>query len=307
MYIRYKKIMDRKSKTKLFCLFLSLLFHVVFFGSTLILAGLHVTRPMNQVIRVDLISLPALTKGDKSIEKKQQQNTKSQIAESSTTQPKALPAKKETISEIKNEAVPKPEIKPDIRLKDKPKNLKELLAEQEKKEKDRKKEEDRKNKEMAAKEAARKKAEKAELEKQNERRFAESLEKLKKTVANQNKSGQEAGDGEEDGVGTGYQGSLSTGSGYLEQYQRQIALIIQENWIFNDVLAGINRNIKVQILIKIMKNGEIKDIRYENRSGNQYLDDSARRAIVKANPLPQLPYGMDSYEIGFIFTPKGVL
>jgi TonB family protein len=63
---------------------------------------------------------------------------------------------------------------------------------------------------------------------------------------------------------------------------------------------------EVRILIKILKNGEIRDIIYETRSGNPYLDQSAKRAIQRANPLPALPSGMASYDVVVIFTPKGL-
>jgi len=81
---------------------------------------------------------------------------------------------------------------------------------------------------------------------------------------------------------------------------------IQQNWVFNEMLAGLDQNLEVRILIKILKNGEIRDISYETRSGNPYLDQSAKRAIQRANPLPALPKGMASYDVVVIFTPKGL-
>jgi colicin import membrane protein len=58
--------------------------------------------------------------------------------------------------------------------------------------------------------------------------------------------------------------------------------------------------------IKILANGEIKEIRFEKRSGNRYLDESAYKALMKTNPLPPLPKGFKLYEVGLIFTPKGL-
>ena len=81
---------------------------------------------------------------------------------------------------------------------------------------------------------------------------------------------------------------------------------IEQNWVFNDTLARIDQNLEVRILIKILKSGEIRDIIYETRSGNQYLDESAKKAIKKTNPLPPLPPGMYSYDVVVIFTPKGL-
>ncbi len=81
---------------------------------------------------------------------------------------------------------------------------------------------------------------------------------------------------------------------------------IEQNWVFNDALARMDQNLEVRILIKILKSGRIRDIIYETRSGNRYLDDSAKKAIKKADPLPQLPAGMRSYDVVVIFTPKGL-
>ena len=71
-------------------------------------------------------------------------------------------------------------------------------------------------------------------------------------------------------------------------------------------MAGMNQNLEVRILIKILKSGEIRDISYETRSGNRYLDESAKKAIRRANPLPELPKGMASYELVLGFSPRGL-
>jgi len=79
-----------------------------------------------------------------------------------------------------------------------------------------------------------------------------------------------------------------------------------QNWVFNDILARMDKNLEVVVLIKILKNGEIRDIIYETKSGNRYLDESAKKAIKKSNPLPPLPAGRRSYDLGLIFTPRGL-
>jgi colicin import membrane protein len=306
--MRYKKIMGQERKTELLFVFLSLVIHALIFGSIVFFTSFHVAEPRPEIIQVDLVSFAPLTRKEKA------------VADSEKIQTEPSTAKEESV-EVKPEDIPKaipkaikdklpfapPEIKPEIGLKTKPKNLKKLMAEKEKekkREEERKKEAERKKKEKAAKEAAKKIA---ELEKQSKSRLSESLERIKKTVANQDKAGQKANPDKANGS-SGYKGSVNSNFSSLEErYQKEIALIIQENWVFTDVLAGIDSNIKVLIRIKILKNGKIKDIIYESRSGNQYLDESAKKAITKANPLPPLPYGMDSYDVGFIFTPKGVL
>ena len=75
---------------------------------------------------------------------------------------------------------------------------------------------------------------------------------------------------------------------------------------YGTLLAGKLSDLETRIMIKIMANGEIKDVWFEKRSGNQYLDESAYKAIVKSNPLPPLPKGYQFYQVGLIFTPTGL-
>nr|NJM01037.1 TonB C-terminal domain-containing protein [Desulfobacula sp.] len=107
------------------------------------------------------------------------------------------------------------------------------------------------------------------------------------------------GGGVPDGTGKG-------GSTPLQLYLMEVGSRIQQNWAFNESLARMDRNLEVRILIKILKSGEIRDIIFETRSGNSYLDESAKKAIMKINPLKPLPAGMYSYDMGLIFTPQGV-
>jgi colicin import membrane protein len=58
----------------------------------------------------------------------------------------------------------------------------------------------------------------------------------------------------------------------------------------------------------VMPDGEITDIRFTERSGNAYLDESAYRAIVKANPVSPHPTGIRTpyVTVGVRFTPEGI-
>jgi len=131
------------------------------------------------------------------------------------------------------------------------------------------------------------------------------MERLAKTVKKQDKSVSGTGTGPVSGSGTGG-GTGRKGGTPLDFYKMVLQSTIQQNWVFNEMLAGLDQNMEVRILIKILKNGEIRDIIYETRSGNPYLDQSAKRAIQRANPLPALPPGMASYDVVVIFTPKGL-
>lgn len=113
------------------------------------------------------------------------------------------------------------------------------------------------------------------------------------------------------GVGTGTGGTGRSGStGILTSailvYQQEISYHIRNNWVFSEELAGQRSDLEARLMIKVMANGEIKDIWFERRSGNRYLDESAYKAVMKSNPLPPLPKGYQLYNVGLIFTPSGL-
>lgn len=92
----------------------------------------------------------------------------------------------------------------------------------------------------------------------------------------------------------------------IDIYNMELMYKIQQNWAFNDILAGDDKHLEVRVIVKILKDGKVRDIWFETRSGNRYLDESALRAIKKSIPLPELPRGYSSYDIGLIFTPSGL-
>jgi TonB family protein len=66
-----------------------------------------------------------------------------------------------------------------------------------------------------------------------------------------------------------------------------------------EVLRG-KKNLETIIASRIARDGQIVDIQFEKKSGNPYLDESAPRAIKKANFLPLLPPGLeeDKFDVG---------
>ncbi len=62
-------------------------------------------------------------------------------------------------------------------------------------------------------------------------------------------------------------------------------------------------NIEAVVHAQILRDGTITNVGLEKRSGNRYFDDSALRAVKKANPLPPLPEELrdSSIEIGIRF------
>ncbi|MDP2645624.1 MAG: cell envelope integrity protein TolA [Desulfobacterales bacterium] len=112
--------------------------------------------------------------------------------------------------------------------------------------------------------------------------------------------------------GGGIPGGRGQGGGQnfdlLGIYKLEISNHIESRWAFPEQIAGGQTGLETVLIIKIMPNGEIKNIWFEKRSGNNYFDDSAYKAIVKSNPLPPLPKGflMSEYNVGLIFTPSGL-
>jgi colicin import membrane protein len=94
----------------------------------------------------------------------------------------------------------------------------------------------------------------------------------------------------------------------MQIYNAEIAWQIEKNWVFSEDFAGSSTDLEAALAIKIMPNGEIKEIWFDEKSDNSFLDDSAYKAIMKSNPLPPLPksYLLPYYTVGLKFGPKGI-
>ena len=94
----------------------------------------------------------------------------------------------------------------------------------------------------------------------------------------------------------------------IDLYKLEIAYHIEKKWAFSKQLAGGQTDLEAVLVIKIMPNGEIRDIWFEKKSGNSYFDESAEKAVRKSNPLPPLPkeYRRPFYNVGLVFTPSGL-
>jgi colicin import membrane protein len=139
-----------------------------------------------------------------------------------------------------------------------------------------------------------------------------AIDKLREKVR-QNPSGAGSGTGGNpvtsgpDAIGGGGSGRPRALT-QLDIYKAEIASRIQQNWAFSEQLAGDHKGRYAIVAMEILRNGTIRDVRVDRRSGNQYLDDSAYRAVRKADPLPPLPesYRGTVYKVGFRFTPSGI-
>lgn len=302
-------VIDQDTKNFVVVCLLSIFVHGLFFAGIVLLNKFDMEKPLPRVIQVDLVSFVPGPAGG--------QASDSNFAPESVDIPpgtvkvpleltkKTLPAK----------TIPKPvaTLKPDISLKAKPKNLKELMAAQEKKAKPLPKKPPKpvKSKSKADPEEALKKAREKlakTIEKQNEQQISEALNRLKAAVDTKGKLPDKVNLDNAIGPGGAGAGTGMGKEGYspLDLYKLALQSAIEQNWVFNDMLARMDQNLEVRVMIKILKSGEIRDISYETKSGNRYLDESAKKAIKRANPLPKLPAGMTSWDLVVGFTPKGL-
>jgi colicin import membrane protein len=129
--------------------------------------------------------------------------------------------------------------------------------------------------------------------------LAKAMSNLRKKIA----SGRPSSSG-----GTGSGGGGKRALEQIDIYKIEIAFQIQKNWAFSTQLAGDQKDLEARLLIKIMSQGEIREIDFETKSGNTYFDESAYKAVQKSNPLPPLPkgYRRPFFIVGLRFTPSGL-
>jgi len=289
---------DIQKKSSIVFFILSFAVHALVFGAMVYFQDFSFPKPMPPVIQVDLVSFSP------------------DILDSSQDKDGAADGKG---AALKEKPVDTPEktkhIKADISLKTKPKNIKELMEKQ--RQKENKPEEKKEQKPVPEPEKAlekvpekivdtQKELEKArqdlekKIEDQNKERIAEALRRLKNSV----KEGQ--GKEKEGQTENSFAGKGQKGYKPLDLYKLVLGSTIRQNWVYTDILGGMDQNLEVRILVKILKSGEIRDITYETKSGNRYLDESAKKTIKKSNPLPPLPAGMPYFDVVVIFTPQGL-
>lgn len=296
--VRYKGdslLLSEHANVKVTLIFfsLSIFFHGLFFAGLIYMQDFRLPKTLPPVIQIDLVSFapqPILNDSPPPAEEK------AKPEEGFVSKP-----------EIKEKKPPKIESKkPDISLKTKPKNLKKLI---EKKKQEKKDPVKKKAKKETPKPKKTKTVEKPlkDIETKPEdtavdpdqQRIAEALRRLEDKLREQGKTRDSGSEGSRTGYGR-------PGTRPIDIYNVVIGSTIEQNWVFNEILAKMDQDLEVRILIKILKSGEIRDIIYETKSGNRYLDESAKKAIKKANPLPALPPGIHSYDVGLIFTPRGL-
>jgi len=126
------------------------------------------------------------------------------------------------------------------------------------------------------------------------------------------------GTGTGSGTGTGTGGS-PTGSPWgspsggssalqskLDEYYSTIWERIKKEWTLPGDLTKGKAELETIIIIVIERDGKIQKSWFEKKSGHALYDQSAMRAIKKADPLPPIPkeFSDNTFEIGIRFYPE---
>jgi TonB family protein len=108
----------------------------------------------------------------------------------------------------------------------------------------------------------------------------------------------QAGSGAADGASGGEGG----GDAKVNAYYREIWLRIRAQWALPGGMLP-KEPLESVISIMILRTGAVTEARFEKASGNRYFDESAMRAVHKANPLPPLPVWLNgsSLNVGIRF------
>ena len=91
----------------------------------------------------------------------------------------------------------------------------------------------------------------------------------------------------------------------VNQYYSLIWAKIKEAWTIPKNVLEERVDLETVIVVIIEKDGRIKKYWFEKKSGNDRYDQTAVRAIKKAEPLPPLPneLGEETLEVGIRFSP----
>ncbi len=136
----------------------------------------------------------------------------------------------------------------------------------------------------------------------------QALDQIRSAVAAQ--AAQEPGTSESSTAATdrsGLWGEGKTSTDIERIYTAEVAFHIKKNWAFSEQMAGGEKNLTNEVVIRIARSGDIDEIWFDRRSGNSYFDDSTYKAILKSSPLPTIPDEIQApLTLGFRFNPDGL-
>ncbi|HET57966.1 MAG TPA: TonB family protein [Deltaproteobacteria bacterium] len=95
------------------------------------------------------------------------------------------------------------------------------------------------------------------------------------------------------------------GTDRMNVYYTELWGRIQERWALPETILA-DRNLEAVLAVTIARDGSIKHLVFEERSGNRRFDESAESAVRKAAPFPALPAWLNAQyiEVGIRFRPS---
>jgi TonB family protein len=88
----------------------------------------------------------------------------------------------------------------------------------------------------------------------------------------------------------------------MNEYYQSVWSVVKDKWAFPDELLQ-GKNLLTVVRVRIMRNGEIRDLSFEQKSSYAPFDESVMKALQKASPLSPLPSEISgsSIELGIRF------
>ncbi|MGZ3493739.1 MAG: TonB family protein [Thermodesulfobacteriota bacterium] len=145
------------------------------------------------------------------------------------------------------------------------------------------------------------------------------MPRSQESVTSSSGTGTGSGSGTGTGTGSGSAGSPTGGSPWgslsggssafeskLNDYYNMVWAKIKKEWTLPGEVPKGGKNLETIIVIEWDRNGKIQKSYFEKKSGNSQYDQSAMRAIKKAEPLPAIPreFSDETLELGFRFYPE---
>jgi TonB family protein len=92
--------------------------------------------------------------------------------------------------------------------------------------------------------------------------------------------------------------SLETAKFPFTYYVNQVRKKIVENWLWSQNYPG---ELKTVVYFKILRSGEVVELRIKESSNNKLYDNICLRAVELAKPFPPLPQGFTEEYLGVYF------
>jgi colicin import membrane protein len=153
------------------------------------------------------------------------------------------------------------------------------------------------------------------VEKSQSDSVRQAIDRLKKKVAQSEAGAARPGQavkGTSAAAGGGVSGATGPGGKraleITDLYKIEVAFQVERHWALSQQLAGDDSRLQTKLVFRVLPSGEITDIRFTQRSGNSHLDESAYRAVVKANPVSPHPaeIRVPYVTVALRFTPEGL-